>query len=387
MSSKDRIFGLDLLRAFAIMTVVYGHGMHLLALDETTKRLISLPVLDGVTIFFVLSGFLIGRILLKTASHERFDGIMLTNFWVRRWFRTLPNYYLVLVLLIILTYLLDDNTPPPPNSYLPYFVFFQNFAWPHPEYFGEAWSLAIEEWFYLLTPIPIYLASKIRNINLIRFIGYYIALVIVLSIAFRVFRIQFFNYGSFETDWLYGLKMQVVTRMDSLMIGVLGAYVCLFHKALWIYNARWKVFVVGVALLVFDKIMHLAGGNLFYLNYFSLSVTPIATLLLLPKLSTWRVGRSVIVDIVTFISIISYSMYLLNQALILETIIPYIMPGLMHYLWMVDEYTALIEYSLFWVFTILGSALLYRYYEVPMTNLRDKWDVGGRASAKAFQSR
>lgn len=110
---EDRVFGLDLMRAFAILFVVFGHGNRFIH-DEASRSIREFLIFDGVTIFFVLSGFLIGRILLRTVLHEQFDGRMLLTFWMRRWFRTLPNYYLVLILLIVLTVALDDNSPPRP---------------------------------------------------------------------------------------------------------------------------------------------------------------------------------------------------------------------------------------------------------------------------------
>ena len=156
MSEGGRVFGLDLLRAFAILCVVYSHGSFLLGDAPVIPRdLYMIPVFDGVGMFFVLSGFLIGRILLRTVAHEDSDGRMLVRFWVWRWFRTLPNYYLVLIVLVAVTWSLSAPLVPLPDHLARYFTFMQNLAWPHPEFFGEAWSLAVEEWFYLCIPIPL----------------------------------------------------------------------------------------------------------------------------------------------------------------------------------------------------------------------------------------
>jgi peptidoglycan/LPS O-acetylase OafA/YrhL len=383
MASTERVFGLDLLRAAAILFVVYAHGMHFLPPDFP-HDVLALPILDGVTIFFVLSGFLIGRILLKTINHEEFSGRMLLNFWIRRWFRTLPNYYLVLVLIIVTAIVTGDQKPPIPDNLYAYFFFTQNIAWPHPEFFGEAWSLVIEEWFYLLTPIPLLLFTRLDRARQQRLLVAYIFLVIVVTTLFRLYRAHTLGLTDY-TEWEYTIKMQVITRMDSLMLGVLGAYASLYQKDLWAKAGASWIFASGIMLLLLDRFLRLDHGNLVYLNYFALTLTPIATLMLLPKLSAWHVKTGIAGNAVTFISVISYSMYLTNQALIGETIIPAIMPGLMHHLWRFSEHVHSIQYALYWFLTIGVSAILYRYYEKPMMVLRDRFSFGHRTPAHAFK--
>lgn len=380
MNNTERVFGLDLLRAFAILFVVYGHSLHLLP-ETFPKDLLSLPILDGVTLFFVLSGFLIGRILLRTVAHEDFDGRMLVRFWVRRWFRTLPNYYLVLVVLVAVTGSLSAPVVPLADHLGRYFTFTQNVAWPHPEFFGEAWSLAVEEWFYLLIPIPLYLATKVPQFDRRRIMLACIGAVIVLSIAYRAYRVGDVGPMSYH-EWNYTLRMQVASRMDSLMFGLLGAYLSLYHQAFWRKIASFAL-VTGLALLVFDRAMHLKG-EVIYRDHFSLVIAPMATLLLLPRLSNWRAESGPIVGVVTFISVVSYSMYLLNQAPILETLMPLLMPKLMHFLWRFAEHTRLVAFLLYWVLVFAGSYALYRWYERPMTNLRERWSRRGHAPAQAF---
>ena len=112
--------------------------------------------------------------------------------------------------------------------------------------------------------------------------------------------------------------------------------------------------------------MHL-NGDVTYRDYFSLVVAPVATLLL-PRLSTWRAESGAVVAVVTFISVVSYSMYLVNQAPILETL----MPLQMHLLWRLSEHARLIAFVLYLVLVFAGFYALYRCYEGPMTNLRER---------------
>ena len=93
---KNRIFGLDIMRTFAILAVMFGHSIFFL--PTSIKDQLHAFVIDGVNIFFVLSGFLIGGILIRDFEKKKTIKVLF-NFWIRRWFRTLPNYFLILIVL------------------------------------------------------------------------------------------------------------------------------------------------------------------------------------------------------------------------------------------------------------------------------------------------
>ena len=90
MSTSKRNFGLDLVRAIAILLVLITH----IGLKSDYVGGLEIGNL-GVEFFFVLSGFLIGGILIKDFSNGGVNIPVIANFWIRRWFRTLPVYYLV----------------------------------------------------------------------------------------------------------------------------------------------------------------------------------------------------------------------------------------------------------------------------------------------------
>jgi peptidoglycan/LPS O-acetylase OafA/YrhL len=100
-NTGNRVFGLDLLRFIAILMVLLGHGK--MVLPQHIKPIFDDFLLDGVAIFFVLSGFLIGGILIKQLEREQPTLGGLTHFWKRRWMRTLPAYLVVLVFLLVYT--------------------------------------------------------------------------------------------------------------------------------------------------------------------------------------------------------------------------------------------------------------------------------------------
>ncbi len=88
---QNRIFGLDFLRAIAILQVVQGHAyqLHYQFWDYTpwASKIISFTIfnfVDGVDLFFVLSGFLIGGILIKSLENQLITTNILWNFWIKR---------------------------------------------------------------------------------------------------------------------------------------------------------------------------------------------------------------------------------------------------------------------------------------------------------------
>lgn len=377
-ATDNRIFGLDVMRAVAVLAVVYTHGYYVLG-DVAPDRGHRISFVDGVTLFFVLSGFLIGRILLRTVDRQDFDGQLLAQFWVRRWCRTLPNYLLVLSFLMVVALLMGR---PLPESVSAYYFFVQNIASPHPFFFDEAWSLSIEEWFYLAIPIPLYLSTKLRNVDRRRLMLALMIIVILAVTAFRSYRAWHFGYSTIDA-WDESLRKQVVTRFDSLTFGVLAAYLSLYHRELWRSTATLAL-VIGAALLLLDRILLLTVPGMFYRNYFALTVTPLGAMLLLPKLSGLKREGGWIVGTFTFISVVSYSMYLLNFAVVQGVLLPPLIRALSHVCWRCSQSHG-VSYVLFWMLTIGSSFLLYRYFERPMTALRDRWPVRAHVST-AFAS-
>ena len=167
IGEKSRVFGLDVYRAVAILLVVMSHASYFTG--SMFSWLPSIPLPDGVELFFVLSGFLIGTILIKTLEEsERFGYRELFHFWKRRWFRTLPNYYLIL----LVYYILVSNSIIGGDDAIEQFnwkflVFAQNLYESFYGFYLESWSLSIEEWFYIILPIIIigfrlFLSKRIR---------------------------------------------------------------------------------------------------------------------------------------------------------------------------------------------------------------------------------
>ena len=149
---KQRIFGLDVVRALAIILIICSHATLLLFPDSQSSIIKTIQFFGtiGVDLFFILSGFLIGTILIKHIARNKTSITDFINFWLRRWLRTLPNYYLVLIINIGLLFLFNLDAP---NQLYKYFFFLQNLSQKQPDFFTESWSLTIEEFAYIIGPV------------------------------------------------------------------------------------------------------------------------------------------------------------------------------------------------------------------------------------------
>ena len=136
---------LDGLRAVSILLVITAHTT-----DPLYARLHGAV---GVTIFFVISGYLITTLLLR--EEERRGRARIKAFYIRRAFRILPLYYLTLLAYIVLIGILHLQAGSSSLWHeLPWYLTYQNDLAPHGAgIFGQSWSLAVEEKYYLLWPL------------------------------------------------------------------------------------------------------------------------------------------------------------------------------------------------------------------------------------------
>jgi peptidoglycan/LPS O-acetylase OafA/YrhL len=363
IKTHNRIFGLDVLRCIAIILVVAIHGRYLVA-DTFLYEFPYINFVDGVDLFFVLSGFLIGSLLLKDITKEnKFSSYQLVNFWKRRWFRTLPNYYLILLVnfIIVKCGLIGGDI-----NYVNWkFVFFlQNFTHSFGWFFLESWSLTIEEWFYIFTPLILILLLKFfkpKNAFLLT-----VLILLLFPLLYRVYTACY--AGLPESDLYENIKKVVLTRLDAIGYGLLAAWFAFYYKDLW---QKYKIAFAILGAVVLYIIAHdMFNSSFLYRNVFLYSFSPFALMLFLPMAYSIKTGYGFAGKCVTHISKISYSMYLVNLAIV---------AGVIRHNFPVENITdGVIKYFIYWMIVIILSSIIYRFYEKPMMDLRDKFRVRKR---------
>ena len=213
--SRARNFGLDLVRATAILLVMVSHWAnnfsHWIGVQVDWRVFFAGEV--GVDLFFALSGFLIGRILLEIAR----TAPTWTNyaiFMIRRWMRTLPLYLLCVAVLFTFFPPVEDSG----RLLLQFVTLSQNLYHPMPAhwYFSVSWSLTIEEWFYLLFGLALIgMTAVLRRWRTA--LGVSLAFFMAGPLALR------FGVADYAR-WDSTLHQMVFFRIDAIAYGVLSAY-------------------------------------------------------------------------------------------------------------------------------------------------------------------
>ncbi|WP_333660718.1 acyltransferase [Chishuiella changwenlii] len=365
--SQKRVFGLDLLRFFAIFFVLYNHAGHFFPLRDKINIYAKI-LYDGVGIFFVLSGFLIGSILIKQLLIKDLNSKILINFWKQRWSRTLPNYFLFLLLTIFLDFLFNDGGSK--SIYKYYFVFLQNFNNNVFTFFDHSWSLSVEEWYYLLIPFFIFLFIKSKLMK--PKVAFMIVCFLVIFIINFIRISKYYSNEIMTFDEYKNIEYAVTCRLDGIMYGMLGAYIKHYHENIW--N---KLKLPGIIIGVFGLILYYLTPlkyDLQFKSLYSFTLTSITVLAFIPYLSSLRDNNTKVGKFITFVSLTSYSLYLVNSLL---TVVISNLP-----IWD-DVYNFVynninkqhswgiifsILYVFFWVGSFVISAFVYKYFEIPTTN-------------------
>lgn len=350
-----RNIGLDIVRSIAILMVLASHSRMFFTQYKDVQWL-SINGFFGVEVFFVLSGFLIGRIIIKSVV-EKPSLFNLLTFYKRRWYRTLPLYFLMVIVLFLVG----------KQFHWTNLIFLQNFDEVSLGFFPVSWSLSIEEWFYLTIPtifLIIFSFTRMKNKGVL-FIGVTISLLIFFN-GIRVYEVVTNNPA-----WDFGVRKQIFLRLDSILTGVLIAGISVYFKNFYDSlkpSYLYLISIVGILLCGYYYVIELDSGkevinSSIFGRTFLFSFISLFFGLLIAALEKTNFSQLLKVSkVFTFISVTSYSVYLVHYEL---------------FIYLINYNNNSIKWSVILligslILTYIISYILYKYYEVPFMKLRDR---------------
>ena len=297
-----RNFGLDLFRVLAEFSVLLAHFMMWVAYAYEIEGMQFLLVIGaiGLEFFFVMSGFLIGGMLLDITN----KGVSVSRwaeFTIRRMLRVLPPYLVWLLVLWVF------YPPEHQFSIFSFLTFTQNLAWASVggQWFDVSWSLSVEFWFYIgfgsLSLLAFRCAGKAGFMSVL-------TLFIIIPL---IARLAFHDTGGWDSS----IRKVVVFQLDAIAYGVLLAYA--LRRYTCIFKLRNYLALAGVVIIScavgwwwvserqFD--VELAFNKIFILNIILLGLC-----LVFPWILYVRCERTRIVRVITWLSDTSYAVYLVH---------------------------------------------------------------------------
>lgn len=245
VTEKLHFKGLNGIRAIAALLVLIAHINQFINLFklESGQYFFTGMASYAVTLFFVLSGYLITYLLLK--EKEKYNSISFKDFYIRRILRIWPVYYGVIILalsLIIIVPALQANYPNLTKTFIYYSLFIANIGYALNLGFitiTPLWSVGSEEQFYLFWPILVNYSEKILH-TLTAF-----AIIFILTkLALRIFENGFFysmmGYFSFDAMAIGGIGAYWVYSNDSKLKIIYNFYLQLAAWAFFIFSCAYK---------------------------------------------------------------------------------------------------------------------------------------------------
>jgi peptidoglycan/LPS O-acetylase OafA/YrhL len=306
-AEKRHNHALDGLRFFAFLMVFFFHALQ-------WSRWGNLPFIRfgylGVPIFFVLSGFLIGGILLdlKDKTEPGFGlGAKLKTFYIRRALRIFPVYYLFIGILAVLLALSGRTDSVAKESFfwhLSYLTNFRSFAVGMDSIReGHFWSLAVEEHFYMLAPLVVLLVTPRTLVRLLA------SVIVGVALA----RMAIYRSGSSRDFWVLS-PMQ----FDLLGLGIAtaiierkGRFLGVGPRGLRLIGILGALFFVAF-IAQFYRPLHGYGVYFATFGPLSLGLATAALVLTLWQRPTWLPSRLLSLRPFAYLGQISYGLYLFH---------------------------------------------------------------------------
>lgn len=306
---RSRQPGLDLLRALAIVVVVIYHtGIFGFALPYDVHRFGWV----GVDLFFVLSGYLIGGQLLGQLRSRR--RIRFGRFYARRALRILPAYLVVLAIYVALPALREFPTMSPLWKFV---VSLQNIGLRGGTAFSHAWSLAVEDQFYLLLPVILLSLSRSR---LAAFTAP--CLIFAAGLLLRGYlahQLPSDTGGVSHRGYQLWIYYPTWTRFDPLVFGVALAAIERYRASWWSALTRFAPWLWAPALGVIVLGLYMGESDLltigtcvWQLPLIALGMAALLVCSVSPHLPFCRVE----VPGAAFLASVAYSVYLSHKLII-----------------------------------------------------------------------
>ncbi|APO95460.1 acyltransferase family protein [Xanthomonas vesicatoria] len=353
---------LDLLRGIAIVWVMLFHAFVVGGLGPDWAWLSRYGWM-GVDLFFVLSGFLIGsQVLTPLARGQRLD---FKDFYLRRALRILPAFAVVLLVYIAWP---GVREAPGLAPWWMFATFTLNLLVDYGQQaaFSHAWSLCVEEHFYLVFPLLAMLL--LRRPSAGRFIALCVA-VVLAGIALRT-SVWLHNTaldqvgGGQQRNWFVeDLYYPTWNRLDGLLAGVVLAVLKVFRPQLWQRlqqrGGTWLlagVAVMALSMWLFRERTGLIGNALGW-PVLSLGLA----LLVLAGTATHTLFGRLRVPGAAWLAAISYSLYLTHKAMfhVTQTWFGAALDG-----------RGVLAFAVYGVVALLAGALLHYSVERPFLRLR-----------------
>ena len=240
-----RLPGLDSLRAIAVVWTMLFHSFLVGGLGEDWQWLQQYGWM-GVDLFFVLSGFLIGaQVLAPLARGER---VGFGDFYLRRAFRILPAFWAVLAVYLLWP---GFREAPGMEPWWKFAGFFVNLSidYGNRAAFSHAWSLCVEEHFYLVFPLLAWLLAK--RASAMGFVALAAAIVVGGIVLRSGTWLHFDTLGSDRNWFVENIYYPTWNRLDGLLAGVILAVWKTYRPDSWarVGVRADRVFLVGLATM------------------------------------------------------------------------------------------------------------------------------------------
>lgn len=349
MSQSIHLPGLNGLRAIAALSVMWGHTFQHDFGDWGIEGFMLPVVADGVTLFFVISGFLISFLLLH--ERERSQTVSIPKFYMRRILRIWPIYYLYLLIAVFTTSTWHD----PSIWYYCFFTanipfFLTASIWPIVHY----WSLGVEEQFYMFWPWLVKL-TRGKNKRLLTLA------VIVCTVWLTC---KWGIYCACGTNTAY--RFFAVTRFDCMMIGAIGAILYFMKSKLFTNILMNRILgVVCFLLLLFSQLwISIIPALIRPQVIAALSIVCIASQLDNPVINLEN-------RVCDFVGKISYGIYVIHPLLIFGLSFLYRTTNLQ----LPTTIETILIYCIITAVTIFVAWLSYKFFESPFLLLKNRFSI------------